>query len=65
MAQMTREVQAPKVVMGPGTGLGQANVLWDKAEARYRVWPSGKQLKFSHCYLCKINFSGCCSTTLH
>ena len=34
-------LQAPKVVMGPGTGLGQANILWDSSENRYKVWPSG------------------------
>jgi len=32
--------KGPKVVMGPGTGLGQANILWDAAENKYRVWSS-------------------------
>ncbi len=27
-------------VLGPGTGLGQAQVLWDDAVGGYRVWPS-------------------------
>ena len=31
--------QAPKVVMGPGTGLGAAQLMWDDAQKAYRVWP--------------------------
>ncbi len=33
-------VQAPKAVMGPGTGLGEANLFWDEEFGSYRVWPS-------------------------
>lgn len=33
-------VQGPKAVLGPGTGLGQAQVLWDEGLGGYRVWPS-------------------------
>lgn len=32
--------QGPKAVLGPGTGLGQAQVLWDEGLGGYRVWPS-------------------------
>lgn len=32
-------VQAPKVVTGPGTGLGAAQLMWDDAMQAYRVWP--------------------------
>ncbi|GFR39807.1 hypothetical protein Agub_g297 [Astrephomene gubernaculifera] len=31
--------QAPKVVMGPGTGLGAAQLMWDCGLGAYRVWP--------------------------
>ena len=41
------QMQAPKVVIGPGTGLGQANILWDKSEEQYRVWPSGVAQAFA------------------
>jgi len=34
------ELQAPKVVLGPGTGLGQAQLLWDEGLQDYKVWPS-------------------------
>ena len=27
-------------MLGPGTGLGQAQVLWDEGLGGYRVWPS-------------------------
>eukprot|EP00891_Asterochloris_glomerata_P007788 jgi/Astpho2/7788/e_gw1.00117.63.1_t len=30
----------PKAVMGPGTGLGQANLYWSQNLDGYRVWPS-------------------------
>lgn len=32
-------VQAPKIVMGPGTGLGAAQLLWDEGLQDYKVWP--------------------------
>ena len=32
--------RGPKVVLGPGTGLGQAQLLWDAEDGAYRVWPS-------------------------
>ncbi|KAK9817143.1 hypothetical protein WJX72_010262 [[Myrmecia] bisecta] len=32
--------KAPKAVMGPGTGLGEANLFWDENFGSYRVWPS-------------------------
>ena len=37
-----RSARAPVVVLGPGTGLGQAVLTWEgSAEGgRYRVWPS-------------------------
>jgi glucokinase len=31
--------EAPKVVMGPGTGLGAAQLMWDGGVKAYRVWP--------------------------
>ncbi|CAD7703316.1 unnamed protein product [Ostreobium quekettii] len=31
---------APKIVIGPGTGLGQAQLMWDDGLHDYRVWPS-------------------------
>lgn len=31
--------QGPKVVMGPGTGLGAAQLMWDSGLGGYRVWP--------------------------
>lgn len=31
--------QAPKVVMGPGTGLGAAQLMWDDGQQAYKVWP--------------------------
>lgn len=33
-------VQGPKVVLGPGTGLGEAQLFWDDIQGGYRVWPS-------------------------
>lgn len=27
-------------MLGPGTGLGQAQLFWDADEGHYRVWPS-------------------------
>lgn len=33
-------LQAPKACMGPGTGLGQANLYWSENFGSYRVWPS-------------------------
>lgn len=32
--------RAPIAVLGPGTGLGQAQLMWCDAEGGYRVWPS-------------------------
>lgn len=32
-------MQAPKVVMGPGTGLGAAQLMWDTGLGAYKVWP--------------------------
>ena len=32
--------QGPKVVLGPGTGLGEAQLFWDGTAGGYRVWPS-------------------------
>ncbi len=32
--------RAPMVVLGPGTGLGQALLTWDEARGRYTVWSS-------------------------
>ena len=32
--------QGPKVVLGPGTGLGEAQLFWDEIQGGYRVWPS-------------------------
>lgn len=32
--------KAPKAVLGPGTGLGEAQLFWDEAMATYRVCPS-------------------------
>lgn len=34
-------LQAPKVVMGPGTGLGAAQLMWDGKTEGYHVWPGG------------------------
>lgn len=31
--------QAPKIVMGPGTGLGAAQMMWDEGRQAYKVWP--------------------------
>mmetsp|Transcript_32908 Transcript_32908/g.72684 ORF Transcript_32908/g.72684 Transcript_32908/m.72684 type:complete len:410 (-) Transcript_32908:761-1990(-) len=31
--------KAPKVVMGPGTGLGAAQLMWDEGKHAYKVWP--------------------------
>ncbi|GIL63494.1 hypothetical protein Vafri_17547 [Volvox africanus] len=31
--------KAPKVVMGPGTGLGAAQLMWDSGIRAYKVWP--------------------------
>ncbi|KAG2448952.1 hypothetical protein HYH02_005707 [Chlamydomonas schloesseri] len=31
--------KAPKVVMGPGTGLGAAQLMWDTGLNAYKVWP--------------------------
>ena len=33
-------LQGPKACMGPGTGLGQANLYWSENFGDYRVWPS-------------------------
>lgn len=32
--------QGPKAVLGPGTGLGEAQLFWDEVQGGYRVWPS-------------------------
>ena len=34
-------MQAPTVVLGPGTGLGEAYLTWNDALDAYTVWPSG------------------------
>lgn len=34
------ELEAPKVVIGPGTGLGEAQLMWDEGLQDYKVWPS-------------------------
>lgn len=36
----TREARGPVLVLGPGTGFGQALLLWDSAWSRYRCYPS-------------------------
>ncbi len=36
--------QAPKAVMGPGTGLGAAQLMWDSGVNAYKVWPGAQQL---------------------
>ena len=33
-------MQAPVACMGPGTGLGEANLYWSEHFGGYRVWPS-------------------------
>ena len=33
-------LQGPIGCMGPGTGLGQANLYWSENFGSYRVWPS-------------------------
>jgi hypothetical protein len=30
------------VVLGPGTGLGAAQLFWDTGMDTYRVWPGGE-----------------------
>ncbi len=35
--------QAPKVVMGPGTGLGAAQLMWDTGMKAYKVWPGEQE----------------------
>ena len=39
---LLRSARAPVVVLGPGTGLGQAVLTWEGSGegGRYRVWPS-------------------------
>ncbi|BDA42706.1 Glucokinase [Coccomyxa sp. Obi] len=32
--------QGPKAVLGPGTGLGEAQLFWDEVQGGYKVWPS-------------------------
>ena len=32
--------QGPKAVLGPGTGLGEAQLFWDEIQGGYKVWPS-------------------------
>eukprot|EP01024_Parvocaulis_polyphysoides_P064614 TRINITY_DN7522_c2_g1_i1.p1 TRINITY_DN7522_c2_g1~~TRINITY_DN7522_c2_g1_i1.p1 ORF type:complete len:471 (+),score=59.83 TRINITY_DN7522_c2_g1_i1:113-1414(+) len=32
--------KAPMVVLGPGTGLGEAQLMWDTGISGYKVWPS-------------------------
>jgi glucokinase len=34
-------LQAPKCVMGPGTGLGAAQLFWDTGKEAYTVVPGG------------------------
>lgn len=31
---------APKAVLGPGTGLGEAQLMWQDSTRSYKVWPS-------------------------
>lgn len=33
-----RKAKGPKVVMGPGTGLGAAQLMWDESQQDYKVW---------------------------
>ena len=33
-------MQGPKAVLGPGTGLGEAQLFWDEIQGGYKVWPS-------------------------
>eukprot|EP01024_Parvocaulis_polyphysoides_P054751 TRINITY_DN5545_c0_g1_i1.p1 TRINITY_DN5545_c0_g1~~TRINITY_DN5545_c0_g1_i1.p1 ORF type:complete len:476 (+),score=78.46 TRINITY_DN5545_c0_g1_i1:172-1599(+) len=35
-----RVEKAPMVVLGPGTGLGEAQMMWDTGMNMYKVWPS-------------------------
>eukprot|EP01023_Acetabularia_acetabulum_P051184 TRINITY_DN5635_c0_g2_i10.p1 TRINITY_DN5635_c0_g2~~TRINITY_DN5635_c0_g2_i10.p1 ORF type:complete len:441 (+),score=100.76 TRINITY_DN5635_c0_g2_i10:678-2000(+) len=35
-----RVEKAPMVVIGPGTGLGEAQMMWDTGMNMYKVWPS-------------------------
>jgi len=32
--------RGPKAVLGPGTGLGEAQLMWDDARGAYKVYPS-------------------------
>eukprot|EP00210_Caulerpa_lentillifera_P006914 g6611.t1 len=32
--------QSPIAVLGPGTGLGEAQLMWDDSTCGYKVWPS-------------------------
>lgn len=32
--------KGPKAVLGPGTGLGEAQLFWDEIQGGYKVWPS-------------------------
>lgn len=34
------EDKAPMAVLGPGTGLGQAQLMYDESKGSYKVWPS-------------------------
>lgn len=43
-------LQAPKVVMGPGTGLGAAQLMWDEGRQDYKVWPGEREgRQMVHC----------------
>lgn len=36
--------QGPKAVLGPGTGLGEAQLFWDDATGNYKVHASGERM---------------------
>ena len=39
-ARQVAVLQGPKAVLGPGTGLGEAQLFWDEIQGGYKVWPS-------------------------
>ena len=41
-------VQAAKIVMGPGTGLGAAQLMWDEGREAYKVHPGRSVSVCSH-----------------
>eukprot|EP01025_Chloroclados_australasicus_P018812 TRINITY_DN2001_c0_g1_i4.p2 TRINITY_DN2001_c0_g1~~TRINITY_DN2001_c0_g1_i4.p2 ORF type:complete len:441 (-),score=79.57 TRINITY_DN2001_c0_g1_i4:712-2034(-) len=38
--EVAPQERAPMVVLGPGTGLGEAQLMWDSGMNKYKVWPS-------------------------